>query len=356
MLADLPRCWSSNDACPRVDKKVNPDPTVAELLNDPVPDIPAAPPCQAAFASEVTSSTSQSSDATRNTSEKPPSTSTDVKETDESAVTNLRRMQKKLRKEARLRELRANWSQQGPELPNEFSRDIQNFMNQINADRSDPIRAKVFENMISQVERHEQPQIPPPVRVIPHISEASPDFKYAHVSVNLSARLVLREPPCSFVYTSRIVYPPDSQPLQSHGCNCPGGRCPTNGSCSCYQRQSDDNARYNEPAGFAYDEQGRLRFQPHHRMAIWECNDKVRFQRSCTRQSIQITFAEPVCAVRMWSRMSQQGQFFAVDSLCDFLTLFLLLLDGREREASPFGLGANQSVWMGCVLTLSSRM
>lgn len=66
--------------------------------------------------------------------------------------------------------------QHGPERPGEFSREIQHLMNRVSTNRKDPWRAKIFEQMIANADRREQPNAPR-IRVFPHVNEGAPEFK-----------------------------------------------------------------------------------------------------------------------------------------------------------------------------------
>lgn len=87
-----------------------------------------------------------------------------------------RRMRKRRRKQLRLQAQANFFHQHGPERPGEFSRDLQHTMNTMSTDRTDPMRAVIFEQMITQADRKEQPNAPP-IRVFPHLNEGSPEFR-----------------------------------------------------------------------------------------------------------------------------------------------------------------------------------
>lgn len=137
-------------------------------------------------------------------------------------------------------------------------------MNSSLADRKDSIRTDAFEQMVAIQNAIEEPDAPP-VRVIPHPEEAAPEF--------------------TFVYTNRVIYEPGVDTIQSLGCACKD-ECAASEACMCYQRQSDENARYGRGPGFAYDLNGLLQFRHDEKMAIWECNDMCGCPPSCRNRVI----------------------------------------------------------------------
>ena len=132
-------------------------------------------------------------------------------------------------------------------------------MNASTSDRKDKMRATVFEAMVYETNLREEP-FAPPVTVIPNPAETAPEF--------------------NFIYTSRVVYPKNVNTLQSLGCTCTDG-CKPGDSCACYKRQCEENAKYDHPPGFAYDQKGLLKFKHDEPMAIWECNDMCGCPPEC---------------------------------------------------------------------------
>lgn len=120
----------------------------------------------------------------------------------------------------------------------------------------DPDDTALLENIIAESNLAHLPRAPgdlPRVRIVP-TSDGLPPYT----------------PPWEFVYSHRVIYPPDLPPTQAPGCGCQGdcGSAENEASCACRLRQqgaSTIKTLLHDPTlrsgitGFAYTKDGRVK-------------------------------------------------------------------------------------------------